>query len=186
MVIIRKQPLTENLSIGELAKIDSKTNMLETFQIIGVSVAKSWDKTTLANGMNEVFEKDTALFTNKLPKDELMFLAGLLECKQEECVPCPIRDDEFLMLQRLHLVVTYEDKKVWLLYMPDKIRNRLNDMFNEHVKLYPEIDEMNQILSKIGEKRDRLYRLLDENNPDTLTKAKATIQRKLEGVNDFL
>ncbi len=173
MVVLRNEPLSENLSIGELAKYDSKANMLLTFQLLDVSVAKSWDKTSLAMGMDVVFEQNPALFANILPREERTLLAGLLECKQEECVRCPARKDGFLMLQRLHLVVTYEDKATWHLYMPDKIRKHLNNMVEEDIKLYPEIEEMHHLFNHISEKRDFLYHLLDTNNPDTLTKAKA-------------
>ncbi len=173
MVVLRNEPLSENLSIGELAKYDSKANMLLTFQLIGVSVAKSWDKTSLAMGMDVVFDQNPAIFANILPRDERNLLASLLECKQDKCVYCPARKDGFLMLQRLHLVVTYEDKATWHLYMPDKIRKRLNSMVEEDMKLYPEIEEMHHLLNQIAKKRDHLYHLLDMNNPSKLTKAKA-------------
>ena len=57
--------------------------------------------------------------------------------------------------------------------MPDKIRQRLNDMLKEDLKLYPEVEEMHHLLAQITDKRDRFYHLLDTNNPDTLTKQKA-------------
>ena len=175
MTTLRYEPLSDNLSIGELAKYDSKANMLETFQLIGVGVAKSWDKTALATGMDIAFDQSPALFANILPKEERMLLAGLLDSKQDEYVTSPADESKFLMLQKLHLVVTYEDKKhvTWHLYMPDKIRHRLNDMVKEDLKRYPEVKEMHNILAQITEKRDRLYHLLDTNNPDTLTKQKA-------------
>ncbi len=187
MVILRNQPLSQNLSIGELAKYDSKANMLRTFQLIGVKVAKSLDKTTLARAMDVVFEQEPALFANRLPRDEQQLLARLLDCKQEESVPCPVREDEFLMLQRLHLVVTYEEKETWHLYMTDKIRKRLHSMFEEDIKLYPEIEEMHHLLNQITEKRDHLYHLLDTNNPDTLTKTKAkALSVDVDAIDQFL
>jgi len=130
MTILRKEPLMEDLSIGELAKYDNKSNMLETFRLIGVGVAKSWDKAGLAAGMEIVFSHSPALFSNILPNEERMLLARLLELKQDECVSCHADERKFLMLQKLHLVVTYEDKKqgTWRLYMPNNIRQRLSGM----------------------------------------------------------
>ena len=173
MVILTNEPLSFDFSIGELSKHDSKANMLETFQLIGVGVAKSWDKTSLATVMDDVFEHSPALFANILPKEERNLLAGLLECRQDEYVICPADKGKYLMLQRLHLVVTHEDNGTWHLYMPDKIRHRLDNMFKEDLKLYPEIEKMHNLLNLITERRDRFYHLLDTNNPDTLTKQKA-------------
>ena len=173
MTILKYEPLSDNLSIGELAKYDSKVNILETFRLIGVGVAKSWDKTSLARTLDSVFDQSPALFANIIPKEEGMLLAGLLDRKQDEYVTCPADDSEFLMLQKLHLVITYEKKGIWHLYMTDKIRNRLNRMLEEDRKLYPEIEKMHNLLAQIEEKRDRLYYLLGTNNPDTLSKKKA-------------
>lgn len=188
MTILREEPLRDDLSIGELAKFDSKANMLETFRLIGVGVAKSWDKTGLAAGMDMVFSQSPALFANILPKEERGLLAGLLESKQDECVSCPADKSKLLMLQRLHLVVTYEDKKhgTWRLYMPDQIRQRLNGMLKEDLKQYPELEEMHTLLGQITEKRDRLYHLLDTTNPDTLTKEKAkALSVEVEAIAKF-
>ena len=187
MVTLKKAPLSDNLSIGEQAKYDSKANMLETFRLIGVSVAKSWDKTALAIGLDMVFEQEPALFANILPKDEQKLLAGLLDCKQNEYVTCPVNKNCFLMLQKLHLVVTYEDKDTWRLYMSDKIRQRLNDMMKEDIKLYPEIEEMHSILNQITKKRERLNYLLGTNDPDTLTKEQAKkLSSEVEAIANFL
>lgn len=186
MTTLRNEPLSDDLSIGELAKYDSKANMLETFRLIGVGVAKSWDKTDLATGMDMVFDQTPALFANILPKEEGMLLASLLDRKQDEYVTSPADKSKFLMLQKLHLVVTYEDKGTWHLYMPDQIRQRLNDMMKEDLKLYPEIEEMHHLLAQITEKRDRLYHLLDTNNPDTLTKQKAPeLSDEVEAIATF-
>ena len=81
MTTLRNEPLFDNLSIGELAKYDSKANMLETLRLIGVGVTKSWDKTTLAICMEMVFEQSPALFANILSKEEMMLLTRLLDCK---------------------------------------------------------------------------------------------------------
>ena len=145
MTILKYEPLLDDLSIGELAKYDSKANMLETFRLIGVGVAKNWDKASLAAGLDIVFEQNPALFANLVPKEEGMLFAGLLDRKQDEYVTCPADKSKFLMLQKLHLVITYEEKGIWHLYMTDKIRNRLNGMLKEDIKLYPELEEMHDL-----------------------------------------
>ena len=162
MTTLRYEPLSDNLSLGELAKYDSKANMLETFRLIGVGVAKSWDKTALATGMDIVFEQSPALFANILPKEEKRLLAGLLDCKQDEYVTSPADWSKFLMLQKLHLVVTFEDKKhgTWHLYMPDKIRQRLNDMVKEDLKRHPEIEDMHELTLKVQLEDTPIYRTM--------------------------
>lgn len=117
MTILKYEPLSDNLSIGELAKFDSKANIIETFRLIGVGVAKSWDKTSLATCLDLVFDQSPALFANLVPKEERMLFAGLLDRKQDEYVTCPADESKFLMLQKLHLVITYENKDTWHLYM---------------------------------------------------------------------
>ena len=37
-----------------------------------------------------------------------------------------MKEDEELVMQTLHLVVSYEDGKQWRLYMPDCIRHELD------------------------------------------------------------
>lgn len=187
MVALKTEPLTDNLSIGQLAQYDSKANMLETFQLIGVRVAKSWDKSALATGMDTVFEQSPALFANILPKDERSLLAKLLECKQDEYATCPVRKGSFLMLQELHLVVTYRDNATWHLYMPDSIRQRLKSMFEEDLKLYPEIEEMHDIFKQMTEKRDYLFHLMDTTNPDTLSPEQAKkMYAEVDGIAKFI
>lgn len=152
MTIFKYEPFSDNLSIGELAKYDCKANMLETFRLIGVGVAKSWDKASLASGLDIVFEQSPALFANLIPKEEGMLLAGLLDRKQDEYVTCPANNSKFLMLQKLHMVVTFEDKKqgTWRLYMPENIRKRLNSMLEEERRLYPEIEKAHNLLAQIA------------------------------------
>ena len=187
MVALKTEPLTDNLSIGQLAKYDSKANMLDTFRLIGVGVTKSWDKSSLASCMDMVFEQTPALFANILPKDERNLLAKLLECKQVEYATCPVRKGRFLMLQELHLVVTYRDGDTWHLYMPDSIRQRLNSMFKEDLKLYPELEEMHNIFEQLTEKRDYLFRLMDNTDPDTLSPEQAAkMNAEVDGIAKFI
>ena len=160
MVVLRNEPLSDDLTIGELTKYDSKANMLETFRLIGVGVAKSWDKSSLAAAMDVVFSKTPALFANILPKEERMLFAGLLDHRQDEYVSCPADKSSFLMLQRLHLVATYEDKDEWRLYMPDKIRERLKSMLDEDIKRYPELEEMHNILSQVTSKEEQQAKVM--------------------------
>ena len=169
MVTITHEPLKSNLSIGTLAKYDTKANMLDTIQLIGVDVPKSWDKTALSRGLDMIFSQPPALFANVLPLSEQTLLAGLLECKQSEYVSSPVGDGTFLMLQRLHLVVTYECGDAWHLYMPDDSRQRLQRMASEDIKQYPEIEQFQQLLSELTTHRNQLYALMDRYNPDALT-----------------
>ena len=45
--------------------------------------------------------------------------------KAGEYLTWPLKEDEELMMQTLHLVISYENGNRWRLYMPDCIREEL-------------------------------------------------------------
>lgn len=150
---------------------DSKANILETFRLINVKVSKSYTKAQLSEALEYVFSNEPALFVNILPREEQTVLAELLMHQQDYYVQYPRDDYHYLLLQKLHLLITYEDKDVWHLYMSDNIRQRLNRMFDEDVKLYPDLDKMNSLLNQAIKIRERVYELLYTQDPDKLGKS---------------
>ena len=171
MTVTYREPLIDNLSIKEMAMYDSKANILETFRLINVKVSKSCTKAQLSETLEYIFSNEPALFVNILPREEQAVLAELLMHQQDHYVQYPRDDYHYLLLQKLHLIITYEDKDVWHLYMSDNIRQRLNRMFDEDVKLYPDLDKMNSLLNQAIKIRERVFELLYTQDPNKLGKS---------------
>ena len=170
MTITTKEPLADNLSVKEMAMYDSKENILQSFRLINVRINKNYKKAELADGLEHIFTHEPALFCNILPREERKILAELLMYPQDHFVELPRDDYKYLLMQKLHLVVTYEGPKTWHIYMPDNIRQRLNKMFEDDVKLYPDLDKMNQLFDQVVKIRERVFEILYTRNPDSLSK----------------
>lgn len=171
MTITTKEPLADNLSVKEMAMYDSKENILQSFRLINVRINKNYKKAELADGLEHIFTHEPALFCNILPREERKILAELLMYPQDHYVEQPRDDYKYLLMQKLHLVVTYEGPKTWHIYMPDNIRQRLNKMFEDDVKLYPDLDKMNQLFDQVVKIRERVFEILYTRNPDSLSKS---------------
>ena len=187
MTITYKEPLTDNLSIKEMAMYDNKENILQSFRLINVKINKNYKKAELADGLEHIFTHEPALFCNILPREEQKILAELLMYPQDHYVEVPRDDYKYLLMQKLHLVITYEGVNTWHLYMPDNIRQRLNKMFEDDIKLHPDLDEMNQLFDQIVKIRERVFEILYTNNPDSLSESeRKTIKREADVmVKDF-
>ena len=171
MTITTKEPLADNLSVKEMAMYDSKENILQSVRLINVRINKNYKKAELADGLEHIFTHEPALFCNILPREERKILAELLMYPQDHYVEQPRDDYKYLLMQKLHLVVTYEGPKTWHIYMPDNIRQRLNKMFEDDVKLYPDLDKMNQLFDQVVKIRERVFEILYTRNPDSLSKS---------------
>lgn len=181
MTITYKEPLMSNLSMKEMAMYDCKENILQSFHLINVKVNKNYKKAELADGLEHLFTHEPALFCNILPREEQKILAELLTHPQDHYVEQPRDDYKHLLMQKLHLVVTYEGPKTWHLYMPDTIRQRLNKMFEDDIKLHPDLDKMNQLFDQVIKIRERVYEILYTRNPDSLsTSERVTIKREAD------
>ena len=187
MTVTYKEPLKDNLSIKEMAMYDSKENILQSFRLINVKVNKNYKKAELADVLEHIFTHEPALFCNILPREEQKILAELLMYPQDHFVELPRDDYKYLLMQKLHLVITYEGPKTWHLYMPDNVRQRLNKMFEDDIKLHPDLDEMNQLFDQIVKIRERVFEILYTNNPDSLSESeRKTIKREADVMaNDF-
>ena len=150
---------------------DSKENILQSFRLINVKVNKNYKKAELADVLEHIFTHEPALFCNILPREEQKILAELLMYPQDHFVELPRDDYKYLLMQKLHLVITYEGQKTWHIYMPDNIRQRLNKMFEDDVKLYPDLDKMNQLFDQVIKIRERVFEILYTRNPDSLSKS---------------
>lgn len=181
MTVTYKEPLKDNLSIKEMAMYDSKENILQSFRLINVKINKNYKKAELADGLEHIFTHEPALFCNILPREEQKILAELLMYPQDHFVELPRDDYKYLLMQKLHLVITYEGLKTWHIYMPDNIRQRLNKMFEDDVKLHPDLDKMNQLFDQVVKIRERVFEILYTRNPNSLSESeRKTIKREAD------
>ena len=150
---------------------DNKENILQSFRLINVKINKNYKKAELADGLEHIFTHEPALFCNILPREEQKILAELLMYPQDHYVEVPRDDYKYLLMQKLHLVITYEGVNTWHLYMPDNVRQRLNKMFEDDIKLHPDLDKMNQLFDQIVKIRERVFEILYTRNPDSLSKS---------------
>jgi len=182
MILLREDKLTEDYSIKQIASFDTKAAILESFRILHVGIAKSYTKDILSSALEHIFHENPALFTNALSTEETALLSKLVVRPQGEYVVCPAREGHHLLMQKLHLVLTYRDGDQWHLYMPDKIRKAIGAMAERDIQRYPELVAFSKLLEEITEHRNRLFELMDKNNPDTLDEKKIKQLKEEAGV----
>ena len=169
MIVLRSEPLTNDYSVREIAEFDTKAAILESFEILHLGVAKRYRKGELAWLLDHIFNESPALFANILPEKEQKLLTRLICFQQHEYVEAPVDKRQHLLMQKLHLVLSYQVGNTWHIYMPDQIRKRFDKMAAEDIHLYPELEDLHNVLEQITAHRTRLFELMDKNNPDTLT-----------------
>lgn len=139
MTTLKFEPLPDDISMKDLAMFDSKANILESFKLVNCRISKNYKKEELASALEHFFMQFPGAFANILSSHEVKIMSELLDNPQSHYVEYERDDDHFLLIQKLHLVVTYETKDKWHIYMPDNIRKRLNDMLKDDLKRYPEL-----------------------------------------------
>lgn len=167
MIVLNTEPLTHDYTVKEIAEFDTKAAILENFDILNFGVSKSYRKAELAYLLERIFTDNPAYFLNALPEEEQKLISKLAVRPQDEYVEYPV-GKRHLMMQKLHLVLTYEAGDMWHIYMPDSIRKSIDKMAERDIKQYPELIEFNRLLEEITEKRTRLYELMDKNMPPLL------------------
>lgn len=173
MIILRSEPLTNDYSVREIAEFDTKAAILASFEILHLGVAKSYRKGELAWLLDRVFNEDPALFANILPEEEQRLISKLVVLPQDQYVEAPVNKSKHLLMQKLHLVLSYQVGDMWHIYMPDQIRKRIDKMAQNDLQQYPELLEFNNLLEEITINRNRLYDLMDRNKPNLITDGQA-------------
>ena len=185
MIVLRSEPLTHDYSIKEIAEFDTKAAILESFDLLNLGVSKSYRKAELAFLLERIFTDNPAYFLNALPEEEQKLISKLAVRPQDEYVEYPA-GKRHLMMQKLHLVLTYEAGNMWHIYMPDTIRKSIDKMAERDIKLYPELAEFNRLLEELTEKRTRLYELMDKNTPHLLTADKLRqFKEEISSIDQF-
>lgn len=141
-------------------------------------VSSRYRKDELAGIYERFFSEDTGWILNRIPRSEWSLLSSLLDKKQNEYVECPRNDEQFLFLQKCFLVLTYETKDTWHLYMCDSIRNVIKKSVADSIGDYPALQKMERIMSRFTELSKQLMEFLEENDPYRLSRSDRKSLRK--------
>lgn len=128
MIILRRKPFIDDLSLCDTIAIDTKANMLEHCRLINLDIPKSWRKAEIVDAMADFFKTAPLITVSHLPEAEKAILNRLLKLSSDAYVTHPRNDSQYLLLQDLHLVITYETPTEWHLFMPDCIREILQNL----------------------------------------------------------
>ena len=128
MIILRRKPFIDDLSLCDTIAIDTKANMLEHCRLINLDIPKSWCKAEIVDAMADFFKTAPLITVSHLPEAEKAILNRLLKLSSDAYVTHPRNDSQYLLLQDLHLVITYETPTEWHLFMPDCIREILQNL----------------------------------------------------------
>lgn len=127
MIILRQLPFIDTLSLIDMMSFDTKANIIEHCKLARIDIPKSWRKAQIADALVDIFTNDPLWTLEVLPEEELELLKKLLTLSTEECIKYPRNDAKYLIMQKLHLVVSYEAATEWHIFMPSCIRKILDN-----------------------------------------------------------
>lgn len=127
MIILRQLPFIDTLSLIDMMSFDTKANIIEHCKLARIDIPKSWRKAQIADALVDIFTNDPLWTLEVLPEEELVLLKKLLTLSTEECIKYPRNDAKYLIMQKLHLVVSYEAATEWHIFMPSCIRKILDN-----------------------------------------------------------
>ena len=161
MVILKRLPFRDTLDLATMIEYDTKKVIQEHAKLINVSLPSYYRKGEMAEGLAALFQHDPFYTVNRLPLIEQKMIADLIHRKAEECIEVPRNDDKHLMIQKVHLVVTYEDGDTWKLFMPDCVRTVLRDTTEKQVNTVPGMKEYREVLESLTECNMKLQEVMD-------------------------
>lgn len=146
MVILKQLPFIDTLtSMQEIVALDTLANLKKHLAALHSWVPSNYRKADYVMAIHAMFLTYPIKLVNALPKKEQEAIIRLTCMKADEYLTWPLKENEELVMQTLHLVISYEDGKRWRLYMPDCIRQVLVKAFN---------DELMYWLRKLEEKAE--------------------------------
>ena len=128
MITLRQLPYFDIMSLDDMMSFDTKVNILDHCRLAHVDIPKSWRKAHIGEALADLFTNDPLWTLKHLSQEELELLKRLLSLSPEEYITYPRNDERYLLMQKFHLVVTYEGPTEWQIYMPSSIRNILKDV----------------------------------------------------------
>lgn len=181
MVILKRLPFRDTLDMATMIEYDTKKEIQEHAKLINVSMPSSYRKGEMAQGLATLFQHDPFYTINQLPMDEQKLIAQLINLKFDEYVEVPRNDRNLLMLQKVHLVVTYEIDDTWRLFMPDCIRTILKDTTESQIGDIPGMMEYRKVLESLTECNIKLQEVMDrETGKMPMSQASKMILSQLE------
>ena len=181
MVILNRLPFRDTLDMATMIEYDTKKEIQEHAKLINVSMPSSYRKGEMAQGLATLFQHDPFYTINQLPMDEQKLIAQLINLKFDEYVEVPRNDRKLLMLQKFHLVVTYEEDDTWKLFMPDSIRTVLKDTTESQIGDIPGMMEYRKVLESLTECNIKLQEVMDrETGKMPMSQASKMILSRLE------
>lgn len=181
MVILNRLPFRDTLDMATMIEYDTKKEIQEHAKLINVSMPSSYRKGEMAQGLATLFQHDPFYTINQLPMDEQKLIAQLINLKFDEYVEVPRNDRNLLMLQKVHLVVTYEEDDTWKLFMPDSIRTVLKDTTESQIGDIPGMMEYRKVLESLTECNIKLQEVMDrETGKMQMSQASKMILSQLE------
>jgi len=160
MLTLRQEPLDQDLTIKEMAMWDTKANILEGYRLMGCEISKSYTKDVLTTILEDLFEHQFGIIADAIPHDEIHIISELLQNPREHYVEVKRDDSHHLNIQKLHLVVTYIGPTTWHIYMPDSIRERIKQFFDQSLVDYPGLQEFNRLVDEANSLRDEIDKFL--------------------------
>ena len=131
MVILKQLPFIDTLaSMQEIVALDTLANLKKHLAALHSWVPSGYRKADYVMVLHAMFLTDPIRLIDALPVKEQKTIVSLLGMKANEYLTWPLKEDEELVMQTLHLVISYEDGKRWRLYMPDCIRQELVRAYN--------------------------------------------------------
>lgn len=137
MVILKRLPFIDTFtSMLEIAELDTVANLKKHLAVLHNQVPSSYRKADYVIVIDAMFLTDPIKLANALPSNEQEAIVRLTYMKVGEYITWPLKEDEELVMQTLHLVITYEDGKQCRLYMPDCIRQTLAKAFDTELMYF--------------------------------------------------
>lgn len=131
MVILEQLPFIDTLdSMQEIAALDTWANLKKHLATFHSWVPSGYRKADYVMVIHAMFLTYPMKLVNALPAKEQEAIGRLMCMKADEYLTWPLKENEELAMQTLHLVISYEDGKQWRLYMSDCIRQELVRVFN--------------------------------------------------------
>ena len=126
MIYLKKLPFVDTFeSMREVVELDNLANLKKHLSALHCWVPSRYRTVDYTLVIDASFVTDPLKLLSALPAPERKAVMALVGMKVDEYLTWPLDEDEELVMQTLHLVISYEDGDKWRLYMPDCIRREL-------------------------------------------------------------
>lgn len=161
MITLRQIPFEDGLDLEWMMFYVTKKNILEHCRLASIQISSSHRKGLIGWVLADFFKKDPFYIVNKLSQEEQSMLSKLIVYKSNEYITYPRNDDKFLLMQKFHLVVTYQTDTEWYIFMPDCIRTILVKASEADIDYHPGMRKYSDTLADLTECNKRIQEFMD-------------------------